>query len=251
MLNQIVADSGTATESRSVRFGISPELAGLGASASGIEHGRRRLVGEDFRRGADMLQKPFVHGPQMPGGVPDPVGKRRTVEVDPLPGVDLRLTIERQMIGVFGNEHMRDGRFGRQAALDQTRRSRRLRDAFLAGAASVFWPPRHQHAELRWNDIEPFGDVLADPVKLALAARAGLVVDIDDGFDARQMGGQRAAIAPAPARGFGAGRRGFAFRAAASPASVCSTSSSASSIWSSGSVSARRPKRWRCISLMI
>ena len=147
----------------------------------------------------------------MPSGATHPVGERRTVEIDPLPGVNLRLTIKRQMIGVFGNEHMRDGRFGRQAAFDQTRRDRRLRDAFLAGSASVFGPPRHQDAELRRHDIETLGDILADPVKLTLAARTGLVVDIDDGFDARHMGGQRAAIAPAPARGFGAGRCRLAF----------------------------------------
>lgn len=66
-----------------------------------------------------MIQKPAVHGPQMPGGAPNPVGERRTVERDALSGVDLRLAIERQVIGVFGNEYMGDGRLGRQAAFDQ------------------------------------------------------------------------------------------------------------------------------------
>ncbi len=60
----------------------------------------------------------------------------------------------------------------------------------------------HQHAELRRHNIEPLGDILANPVKLAFAARTGFVVDTDDCLDAWQMGGQRAAVASAPACGF-------------------------------------------------
>ena len=36
---------------------ISPELAGLGAPPSGVEHRRLRLVGEDFRRRPYVFQK--------------------------------------------------------------------------------------------------------------------------------------------------------------------------------------------------
>ena len=42
---------------------IGPELACLGSPAPGIEHGRRRPVGEDFGRGAQMRQQALVHGP--------------------------------------------------------------------------------------------------------------------------------------------------------------------------------------------
>jgi hypothetical protein len=98
------------------------------------------------------------------------------------------------MVGVFGNEHVGDRRIGRQAALDQPRRRRRLEDDVLAGAASVFGPAHHQHPELRGNDVEPFADVLADPVERALAAGAGLVLDVDDRLDARQMRRQGAAV---------------------------------------------------------
>src|SRR5262249_23305039 len=48
--------------------------------------------------------------------------------------------------------------------------------------------------------IEPFRDVLADPVLEAAAARAGLVHYIDDDLFARQMRRQRAAIDLPPAR---------------------------------------------------
>ena len=184
-----------------------------------------------------------MHGPQMPGGAANPVGERRTVEGDPLPGVDLRLAVERQMVGVFGDEHMGDRRLGRQAALDQSRRSRRLHHGALAGPAGVFGTARHQHAELRRHDIEPLGDIFADPVQPALAAGAGLVVDVDDRLDARQMRGQRAAVTAALSARLLARCGRAASLPPPPPASVCSTSSSASSIWSSGSVSARRPKR--------
>ena len=166
---------------------IGPELAGLGPPAPGIEHRRRRLVGEQLRRRLQMRQDALVDRPQMECGASDPVGERRAVEADALALVNLRLAIERQMIGVFGDQHVGDGRLGRQAALDQPRRRRRLDDDVLAGAAGVFGPAHHQHPELRGNDVELFAHVLADPVQRAPAARAGLVLDVDDRLDARQM----------------------------------------------------------------
>jgi hypothetical protein len=141
-----------------------------------------------------MRQHAFMHGPQMEGGAANPVGQRRTVEIDSLAGVDLRLPVERQMIGVFGDEDLRHGRLGWNAALDQSRRRGRLNHDFLAGATGVFGTARHQHAESRGQNVEAFGDVLADDVQPPLAARACLVLDVDDHLDARQVRRQRAAI---------------------------------------------------------
>ena len=159
-----------------------------------------------------------MHGPQMPGGAANPVGERRTVERDALPGVDLRLTIERQMVCIFGDQHMGDGRLRRQTTFDQSRRGRRLDDGALAGAAGVLGTPRHQNTELSRNDVEPLGNVFADPMQRALAAWAGLVVDIDDGLDARQMCWQGAAVRAALSGCLLTFRRrtGFRFRRRAS-----------------------------------
>ncbi len=104
---------------------------------------------------------------------------------------------------------MRHRRFGRQAALDQPRRRGRLHDDVLASAASIFGSTHDQHPELRRHDVELFADILADPMKQALAARAGLVVEIDDRFDARQMRRQRAAVRAPLLRRRRAFRRGF------------------------------------------
>jgi hypothetical protein len=38
------------------------------------------------------------------------------------------------------------------------------------------------------HDVEPLGDVLADPMQLTGAAGADLARDVDERFDARQMG---------------------------------------------------------------
>ena len=145
---------------------------------------------------------------QVPGGMADPVGQRRAIEIDALAGVDLGLAIQRQMVGIFGDQNLGDGGLGRQAALDQPRRRRGLHDAVLASPAGIFGPPGDEHPELRRHDVQPLALVLADPVQLALAARAGLVVDVDHHLDPRQMRRQRSpvdrgACEPGPARSSG------------------------------------------------
>jgi hypothetical protein len=53
-----------------------------------------------------VLGKPFLQRLQPPTGAADPVGKGRAVDLDALPGKDLALPVERQMIAVFGNQDM-------------------------------------------------------------------------------------------------------------------------------------------------
>ena len=52
---------------------IGPKLPGLGSPAPRIERRRRRLVGEQLRRGLEMRDNPLVDGTQMEGGASDPV----------------------------------------------------------------------------------------------------------------------------------------------------------------------------------
>ena len=141
-----------------------------------------------------VVEQPLVHRPQQEGGAADPVGQRRAIEVDALAGVDLRLAVERQVIGVLGDQHLRDRRLGRQSALDQPRRRGRLHHHVLAGPAGIFGPAHDQHAELRRHDVEPLAAILADPMQRVAAARAGVVLDVDHHLDARQMRRQRSAV---------------------------------------------------------
>lgn len=176
--------------------GISPYLPGLGLAATGIQHRRGRLVGEQARRHLDDLQHALVDRPEQEGALADPVGERRTVEGDVLAGVDLGLAIERQVIGVFGDHDLRYGRLGGDAALDKARRRRCLDDDLLAGPAGIFGPTHDENPDLCRHDVQPLGTVLSDRMQAAAAARAGLVVDVDHLLDARQMGRQRAAVRP-------------------------------------------------------
>jgi hypothetical protein len=47
------------------------------------------------------------------------------------------------------------------------------------------------------HDVQPLTLVLADPVQLAPAARAGLVVDVDNDLNPQQMPRQRSPVDPA------------------------------------------------------
>jgi len=99
----------------------------------------------------------------------------------------------------LANDRVRDQRLGRQPALDQPRRGRRLHDRASTAPAGILGTARHQHAELRRHDVEPLGDVLADLVHEAGAARAR-GVDVDRRLDPLQVRGQRSAVGPAPRR---------------------------------------------------
>lgn len=60
-----------------------------------------------------------MHGPQQEGGLADPVGQGRAIQVQALPGIDLGLTVERKMIGVFRDEDVGNRGLRRDAALDE------------------------------------------------------------------------------------------------------------------------------------
>jgi hypothetical protein len=136
----------------------------------------------------------IAQGAQIPGRSADPVCKGRAIQLDALPGIDLRLPVERQVIGILGDQHLRDQRLGGNAAFDDPGRRWSLHDRALARATAIARAPGDQHAEGGGHDIEAFGDILADLVERAAAAGAGLLLNIDDLLDPFEMGGQRSAV---------------------------------------------------------
>jgi hypothetical protein len=144
-----------------------------------------------------------MNRPQDKSGAADPIGQGRTIQVEALPGIDLRLPIQRQVIGIFGHEHLRDRRLGRQSAFDQPRRRWRLHHHVLARPAGIFGSPHDDHAELRRYDVEPLAGILADPMKRIAAAPAGMVIDIDHDLHARQMRWKRSPVHAALGRSLG------------------------------------------------
>lgn len=91
------------------------------------------------------------------------------------------------MIGAFGHQNLSDGCLRRQSAVDQAGRSLGLQDAIFAGSTGVFGTPGDDNAELRRHHVQPLALVLADLVQVALAAGAGLGVEVDHDLDPRQM----------------------------------------------------------------
>lgn len=136
-------------------------------------------------------------GPEQEGRLADPIGERRAVEVHALAGINLHLAIQGKTVGIFADQHMGDGRFGWDAALDESWWSRCLHHDLFTGPAGVFRPARDEHAELGRHDVEALGNVLAHDVQHSLAARADLVGDIDDLLDTLQVRRQCAAVGAA------------------------------------------------------
>ena len=53
-----------------------------------------------------MLGEPCLQRLEPPAGTADPVGERRAVQLNALPGEDLALSIERKVIAVLGDQHV-------------------------------------------------------------------------------------------------------------------------------------------------
>ena len=89
---------------RPIVAGINPDPAGFGTTATGVEHRDRGIVGEQLLRGKDVLGEPCLQRLQPPDGAANPVGERRTIQLDALPGEDLALPVKRQVIPGHGRE---------------------------------------------------------------------------------------------------------------------------------------------------
>ena len=142
---------------------------------------------------------------QPPARPTDPVAQGRAVELDPLSGEDPRLAVERQEVGVLGHQHLRQERLGGHPAGDRPLRCGRLHHRLLAGPAAIARAADHLHPILGRDDVEHLARVLADRVQAAAAAGAGLVLDVDQHLDPRQVRRQGAQVtSPNPGRRRGA-----------------------------------------------
>ena len=143
---------------------------------------------------------------QQEDGGADPVGQGRPVELDAGPGVDHALSVQREMVAIFGDQHMREQRRPWQATLDRQGWHRRLADG-LAGAAAHPRPDVAHDLEVGRYVFEQLADVLAQHAQLrAAAARAGVGCGMAHRLT-RQVLGQ-----PLPAAGPGGPRQWLAGR---------------------------------------
>lgn len=172
--------------------GIDPESPRFRAPSARIEHRNRRVVGEQMVACEHGLAQPIVQRLQPPASAADPSGQRRTTEIDTVSGEDLRLSTERRVIAIFGDQHLREQPRRRQSASDRPLRCRRLGDR-AAGAAGAFRTQNALDAKLRWNPIQHLAHALADRMQRAAAICASLAVDVEADILAGQMIGQRLA----------------------------------------------------------
>jgi hypothetical protein len=117
----------------------------------------------------------------------DPIGQHAAAKLEPGPGIDLRLAIEGQIIGIFRDQHMGQQRLGGQGPLDQVGRCRGLGHGTGAAAAGIFRPDGHHHPELGRGNVEPLAAVFPDPGHLPAAAGAKPALGLDDALQAWQL----------------------------------------------------------------
>jgi quercetin dioxygenase-like cupin family protein len=99
------------------------------------------------------------------------------------------------MIAVLGDQHLGEQSLGGHATGQWPLWRRRLHHCALTAAAAVTRATDHLDAVERRDDVEHLRDVLADQLHRAAAARAALVLDIDDDLEPRQMRRHGAAVA--------------------------------------------------------
>ncbi len=127
------------------------------------------------------------------------VSQRRAGQVDVLACVDLGLPMQRQMVAVFGHQHMREQAGAGTAAADRQARCGGLGDR-LAGPAGQLRPHTVDHPERAWHVVQDLGHILAELAQRTAAGwagtRCGVLHDI-----ARQRLGQPPAHRLAQVRG--------------------------------------------------
>src|ERR1019366_6494878 len=103
---------------------IGPEPSGLGPAVARREHRDRRVVGVQLAGGHDMIANSFNQRSQQFAGCAHPSGECRAIQVDALASIDLRLPVERLMIGILRYQNMGEQTWSREAAVDGSRRRR-------------------------------------------------------------------------------------------------------------------------------
>ena len=153
--------------------GIGPEPGGPGLASARRQHLHRRVVGEDRLGREDMAADRIGQRLQQGGGLADPVGQGRAVEVEAVTLEDPALAVERQMIGIFVHQHMGEETRTRPTALDGAGRQRGLDEAL---AARTGQPRPHDpvHDEAARDVFQLLGDILADPAQAPAAIGTGV-----------------------------------------------------------------------------
>jgi len=174
------------------RRGVGPKVSPVGFFLAGAEHLDRGFVGVQHRMGEQFCLERIDQRLELHPTDADPLGQGRAGERHPGPGKDAFLAVERQMVSVFGDQHVGQEAGGREALVDDLSRHRCLNQA-LTGAAGPFAAHMALDREDARGVVELLADVLADALHLAAAGTGGGIGFVAD-LGPRQFMRQRRAL---------------------------------------------------------
>lgn len=168
---------------------VDPQATGPGLLVARREHGNRCVVRMQLRAGHRIAAQCLGQRAAELLALTNPAPHARAVERDAVACGDLRLTVQRGMVRVLGNEDVsQQARVG-NAALDRQTRHRRLREVIAAGADALA-SDRADHLEGGRDASELLGNVFADQLH-GVSAQWAARIEFEHMLFARQMGRQR------------------------------------------------------------
>jgi hypothetical protein len=149
---------------------VGPQPTGLGLAHARSKHRHRRIVGVQLATIENVAPQSFDQRCEQVTRSTDPVGQRRALQFHTLPGVDLRLTVEREVVSVLRDENMRQQTWSRQSALNGARWCRRLHNPLAARAAQL-GTHLADHLELGRHILQHLGNIFPEQPQRAPATR--------------------------------------------------------------------------------
>ena len=191
------------TARRTIVANVSPQASRLRLAVAWRQHRYRHIIAVQFLRAQHILLQRIHQRPQRPARSAHPIGQRRAVQINALPLIDLRLTVQRQMIGILRYQNMRQQTGPGQTAIDRTVRRQLLDDPGTARATQlrphcadhfeacrdIFQRLRHVFA--RWRSVPP---------QSGQASCFGAIVSVSRGSAAGTDGAQACVETAASAR---------------------------------------------------
>ncbi len=85
---------------------VHPQPPGLGRAATRVEHRHRRIVGMQLGGAEHVALEGANQRIEQVEALAHPFGERRAFQLDAFSGVDLRLAVQGQVIGVLRHQHV-------------------------------------------------------------------------------------------------------------------------------------------------
>ena len=174
------------------RRAVAPQIRPMRLAVARLEHRHRGLVGVQHRSAEQCGLQRLDQRLQLDAAGTDPLRQRGARQAHPGAFEDRLLPVQRQMVGIFGHQHLGQQPGGGQPLVDDVRRHRRLHQD-LALRAHPLAADVALDGEDAGHVVQLLGHVLADALHRAAAAAGGAVGFVAD-LAARQVRRQRLAL---------------------------------------------------------